>query len=95
MSEELTRIRQCFLKAFPSEDHEYGRDVKRGLHSIFVNISKDERLIFKITDNCIDDNAVDKILLEIEKNCFRALRSNPNKECVLYSNFEIKIQNVT
>ena len=96
MNEEDSRktdsIAEYLFSKYPESDCERERDMTRGLNCYYINMDGSDRLILKITDECIMDNDLESIKQKIESRCIPVMTENINKIVVLFNDFHVEIR---
>lgn len=77
---------------FPGIELERDRDVGRGLSAYYLNINVGERMILKITDECVMDHDLADICNAIERRCFAKMQANINQEVILYNDLHVEVR---
>lgn len=93
-SEKVGLIKRFFAQSYPESEIVLKHDFSRGLHSFYLNDTPEGRLIFKISEECIEDNNIDYILEAIKSRAIDVLESNPGQEVLLYKNFNIEVNDL-
>ena len=89
--EKLENILIELNEIFPVTEIEPHRQVGRGLHCFYVRPSVQEQMILKITDECLMNNPLDKLLDAIKRRCLSAMKENLNMEVVLFNDMHIEV----
>lgn len=93
-SEKVGLIERFFAQNYPESEIVLKHDFNRGLHSYYLNDTPEGRLVFKISEECIEDNDIDFILETIESRVIDVLESNPGHEVLLYKDFKIEVKDL-
>lgn len=77
---------------FPDAEMERHINTGRGLSCYYLNLNARERMVLKITDECIMDKKVAEICNAIERRCIQAMEANKNQDVVLFNDFHIEVK---
>lgn len=93
-SEKVAQIEEFFEKNYPESEVLKQHDLDRGLYNYYVNGRSEGRLVFKISEQCVDDNDIDSILDALSARVIGVLESNPKMEILLRKDFTIEVNDL-
>tara|TARA_Y100001001_G_scaffold122625_1_gene120883 strand:- start:465 stop:755 length:291 start_codon:yes stop_codon:yes gene_type:complete len=93
-SEKVAQIEEFFEKNYPESEVLQQHDLDRGLYNYYVNGRSEGRLVFKISEQCVDDNDIDSILDALSARVIGVLESNPKMEILLRKDFTIEVNDL-
>jgi len=91
--EKVAKISGCLIELFPEHSFEQERKINRGVNSFYIRPNKNQQYILTVTDECLMDHDIEKILGLVSSNKQLIVESE-GKELVLYTSLQFAVNDI-